>query len=253
VFQATGGVPRLINQVCDHSLVLAYVAGHRRIEPSHIEEAWGDLQQLPTPTSGEPKGDSGGGVIEFGSLDDQADATAGAAASTATPAPSLWIAEADEDREGDAGEPGQQIHRIERLLAAADDDFQPAGSIGPEVELCFDNSAHPFQQEFAEEEVVADRYAAVALAAAPEKTAAASPPARPMLETSASASPPMAVAPPAEAEEELVGANASPRTEDHLVIEPEPERRPAPPAPPMPGAPSRRREYRQLFARLRRG
>jgi type II secretory pathway predicted ATPase ExeA len=242
VFQATDGVPRLINQVCDHSLVLAYVAGHRRIEPSHIEEAWGDLQQLPTPTSGEPKGDSGGGVIEFGSLDDQADATPGAA-STATPVPSLWIAEADEDREGDAGEPVQQIHRIERLLAAADDDFQPAGSIGPEVELCFDNSIHPFQQEFAEEEVVADRYAAVALAAA------ASPPARPKLETSAATAPPIAAAPPAVPEEELVGASA----EDHLLREPEAERRPAPPTPPMPGAPSRRREYRQLFARLRRG
>ena len=140
-----------------------------------------------------------------------------------------------------------RFDRIERLLAAADDDFQPAGSIGPEVELCFDNSAHPFQQEFAEEEVVADHYAAVALAAATEKTVAASLPARPMLETSASTAPPLAVAPPAEAEEELVGANASPRTEDHLVREPEPERRPAPP--PMPGAPSRRREYRQLFAR----
>ena len=29
VFQATGGVPRLINQVCDHALLLAYVAGRQ--------------------------------------------------------------------------------------------------------------------------------------------------------------------------------------------------------------------------------
>ena len=253
VFQATGGVPRLINQVCDHSLVLAYVAGHRRIEPAHIEEAWGDLQQLPTPSSGEPKDDQGGGVIEFGSLDDQGEATAGTAAA-ATPAPSLWIAEAEEDREGDEGEPVQQIHRIERLLAAADSDFQPAGSIGPEVELCFDNSTHPFQQEFAEEEVVTDRYAAAALAA-PVPGATVPPPAsaRASLETSASTAPPSAAALPAEAEEELVGASASLRAEDRPQTPPEPERRPAPPTPPIPGAPSRRREYRQLFARLRRG
>ena len=52
VFQATGGVPRLINQVCDHALLLAYVAGRKRIEPANIEEAWADLQQLPTPWNG---------------------------------------------------------------------------------------------------------------------------------------------------------------------------------------------------------
>ena len=53
VFQATGGVPRLINQVCDHALLLAYVAGRKSIEPANIEEAWADLQQLPTPCNGE--------------------------------------------------------------------------------------------------------------------------------------------------------------------------------------------------------
>src|SRR5208337_565466 len=46
VHKATDGVPRLINQVCDHVLLLAYAAGIRRIEPAHVEEAWADLQQL---------------------------------------------------------------------------------------------------------------------------------------------------------------------------------------------------------------
>ncbi len=49
VHKATDGVPRLINQVCDHVLLLAYGADVRRIEPAHVEEAWADLQQLPTP------------------------------------------------------------------------------------------------------------------------------------------------------------------------------------------------------------
>ena len=57
MFQATGGVPRLVNQVCDHALLLAYVAGRKTIEPANIEEAWADLQQLPTPWSGESKSD----------------------------------------------------------------------------------------------------------------------------------------------------------------------------------------------------
>ena len=49
VYKATDGVPRLINQLCDHALLVAYVAGRRTIEPAQIEEAWADLQQLPTP------------------------------------------------------------------------------------------------------------------------------------------------------------------------------------------------------------
>ena len=80
--------------------------------------------------------------------------------------PALRISPAEEHREADEGEPVQQICRIEKLLAEADEDFQPAGSIGPEIELCFEESAHPFQEEFEHEEVVADRYAAVAIAPA---------------------------------------------------------------------------------------
>jgi hypothetical protein len=180
-------------------------------------------------------------VIEFGSLDDQADAIPSTSVPSVAPTPALWIGEREGDREGDEGEPAQQIHRIERLLAAADDDFQPAGSIGPEVEVCFDNSVHPFQEEFAEEEVVADRYAAVAVAPLPEKKAVASEAVRTNLENSAPVAPPVAAAPPLESERELVAASAAKGDRDH------------PPVPPAPDAPPRRREYRQLFARLRRG
>ena len=68
--------------------------------------------------------------------------------------------EEEEAAEADDSEPSEQIHRIEQLLAEADDDFQPAGSIGPEIELCFEEAVHPFQEEFEHEEVVLDRYAA---------------------------------------------------------------------------------------------
>ena len=69
VHKATDGVPRLINQVCDHVLLLAYAAGIRRIEPAHVEEAWADLQQLPTPWN-EPAAPASDSLIEFGGLDD---------------------------------------------------------------------------------------------------------------------------------------------------------------------------------------
>ncbi len=73
VHKATGGVPRLINQVCDHVLLLAYAAGIRRIEPAHVEEAWADLQQLPTPWNAPPTAAGMNNSIEFGRLDDAGD------------------------------------------------------------------------------------------------------------------------------------------------------------------------------------
>ena len=72
----------------------------------------------------------------------------------------LRVAQAEEELDPGDAEPERQIHRIERLLAKADEnDFQPAGSIGPEVVLCFEEASHPFQEEFEHEEVVSDRYA----------------------------------------------------------------------------------------------
>ena len=145
MFQATGGVPRLINQVCDHVLLLAYVAGRKTIEPANIEEAWADLQQLPTPWNGErQRATSGRRRRDRVRL---AGRPSGRRAEHGDP-----TAEVDARRCGFAagrrgsarptdGEPVRQIHRIEPLLAEADDDFQPAGSIGPEIELCLRRDA----------------------------------------------------------------------------------------------------------------
>jgi type II secretory pathway predicted ATPase ExeA len=160
VFQATGGVPRLVNQLCDHGMLLAYVAGRRDVLPADVEEAWADLQQLPTPWTSDAKSEpTGGGVIEFGALDDSAETTSEAFASGSSPdSPSLRISPTTEEVEAEFAEPSQQIHRIEQLLAEADD-FQPAGSIVPEVELHFEEEPHPFQETFEHEEVIRDRYA----------------------------------------------------------------------------------------------
>jgi hypothetical protein len=191
---------RLVNQVCDHALLLSYVAGRRTIEPAGIEEAWADLQQLPAPSGTQSAGETAdGGVIEFGSLDDascgagtgamptlavgMADAgedggmptaSVGMAPATAPAMASVFRVARIEDEETppDDSEPAAQIHRIEQLLAEADEDFQPAGSIGPEVELCFEEAIHPFREEFEHEEVVSDRYAA--RSAAPDAPLAAS-------------------------------------------------------------------------------
>jgi len=72
VYTATDGIPRLINQVCDHALMLASLGGHSSISEDAVEEAWSDLQQLPAPWRREEAPQS---VIEFGSLTADDDAT----------------------------------------------------------------------------------------------------------------------------------------------------------------------------------
>lgn len=71
VFQATNGVPRLVNQICDHAMLMASVGNIDQLRKSNIEEAWADLQQLPMPTAAQNKPSSSDVVVEFGSLDDE--------------------------------------------------------------------------------------------------------------------------------------------------------------------------------------
>jgi hypothetical protein len=164
VYRATEGVPRLINQLCDHALLVAFSAGRRLLEAAHIEDAWADLQQLPTPWNGDSQGDSQGekpGVIEFGRLDDMPEEAS--AESIKMPTPTLKLnTEMDEsDLElAEPVEPAEQIDSIKQLITGAEDDFEPSPSIEPEIELSFEEFEHPFQEPFEQEEIVSDRYAA---------------------------------------------------------------------------------------------
>lgn len=154
VHRATDGVPRLVNQLCDHALLLAYANENRQVDSACVEEAWADLQQLPTPWNGEkqacrPSAD----VIEFGSLDTDDDRE-----SLAQSEPTVNLLRVTSDDEEAAVEPIEQIERIESTLASLEGEFEPAGSIGPEVELVFTDPCNPFDEHFEEEEPVVDRY-----------------------------------------------------------------------------------------------
>ncbi len=75
VHNATEGIPRLVIQLCDHTMLLAAAGGQSRIDAAGIQEAWADLQQLPAPwnessTQGQADDEAGSDVIEFGELDD---------------------------------------------------------------------------------------------------------------------------------------------------------------------------------------
>lgn len=165
VHVATDGIPRLINQVCDHALMLAALGGHKQLDAAGIEEAWADLQQLPLPVretpvlaargSGAARGAGAGGIIEFGQLNDVPTIVAGEAPEVATAA----VANLESiSRTIDSLQyEGTQAGIIQGT--AADDFCPPAALGGTEIELIFHSGHDPFGGQWDEEEVVIDRYA----------------------------------------------------------------------------------------------
>jgi type II secretory pathway predicted ATPase ExeA len=165
VHTATDGIARLINQVCDHALMLTAVAGQRQIDAARIEEAWADLQQLPVPLHEPPalpgaaRG-GGAGIVEFGQLGDQPQAVAG---STVPSAGDSAVAKLDViSRTIDTLKRESSAAGIVTGMAA--DDFSPGQFVpgqagGTEVELFLHPSHDPFGGQWEEEEVVIDRYA----------------------------------------------------------------------------------------------
>lgn len=75
LYAASEGVPRLVNQLMDHALVLGIAAGQCPISASMIEEAWSDLQQLPAPwhtsNATNKSASAPSKQIEFGELTDE--------------------------------------------------------------------------------------------------------------------------------------------------------------------------------------
>lgn len=167
VHVATDGIPRLINQVCDHALMLAALGGHRQLDAGGIEEAWADLQQLPLPVREPPvlAGRGSGGaragnsqsIIEFGELNDLPTLVMG-------DAPELAITTlANLESISHSIDSLQFEHRgSENIPLAAPDDFCPASTMGgTEIELIFHQAHDPFGGHWDEEEVVIDRYASI--------------------------------------------------------------------------------------------
>lgn len=166
VFSATDGVPRLVNQLCDHALVMVAEDCRARVAPADIAAAWGEIQRLPPPSAlvqgvagqqaaggdvhthheGIEMADelvggfgaemsiefgSEAGVVEFGSFGDDT------------------VLEAESAEAAEASVPESRV----RAAAAAGDPWQ-----GPEVELVFDAAADPFEEYFEQEERVVERY-----------------------------------------------------------------------------------------------
>ena len=159
IFVATDGVPRLINQLCDHALVLAALGGHKQLQAAGIEEAWADLQQLPLPWSEKsiPAAADMGSIIEFGELNEPG-------LNSMSPLPDVLS--------NPAAHATELLDQIDDEIASLDlpdgelerdllgnryaNEFNSLTARGTEIEVTFKD---PFGQGFDEEEVVIDRYA----------------------------------------------------------------------------------------------
>ena len=79
VHEVSDGCPRLVNQVCEHALIVASTRGATEITENHVREAWDNVQGIPGDWSAPEdsqqdtttlQNDDGWTVIEFGQLDE---------------------------------------------------------------------------------------------------------------------------------------------------------------------------------------
>ncbi len=168
IYEASDGIPRLINQLCDHTLLLAAAGGVKPIDAAGIQEAWADLQQLPAPwhDTPAPSDEAEASVIEFGALSDdfadpesRLDSVERAVEQELNPEPSRFEPQASE--EADEAEPRDPREFIEEpfeeeVEEEVDEAPQPATS-APTLYVVSD----PFAETFEQEEVILDHYAAL--------------------------------------------------------------------------------------------
>jgi type II secretory pathway predicted ATPase ExeA len=284
VYRATEGVPRLINQLCDHALLLACQAGRANLDPDRVNEAWADLQQLPSPASA-PSREVQGGVVEFGRLDDDDDQRPPRdEGDNPSATPKLRISPATNDApmfepHQDDGRMLIQVHPHAQPKAAEQRNPRPAEPCRTRAGLSIVDPGNPFGGEFAEEEVISERYGA------PRKTKCDAAPEQPIDAAARSADSQTIVARPAAVDVARSPDYASPPTTGSSAVAdacgleigggegPRPAEPGSGPAEPDDSdmvvveegyedvcpwpvrsvMPVRRQEYSQLFAKLRRG
>ncbi|MBA4016956.1 MAG: hypothetical protein C0483_07205 [Pirellula sp.] len=173
-FRAGDGIPRLVNQICDHALVMACAGEVKPVDARGIEEAWSDLQQLPTPWSeapgySDPRAVAEDTVVEFGLLDDGTDVSAPhelPTVETVSQAPRMHVPSEAEmfspvlpvDMEQETEE---KLCELESHLADWEADYEPVIAKQPEVEIMLSETRrNPFGEDFVEELPIVDRYLA---------------------------------------------------------------------------------------------
>jgi len=146
VFDATDGVPRLVNQLCDRAITVATAENCKRLDRRVVQEAWADLQQLPSPwQSSIEHGDTSESVVEFGGLADHV---------TIEPLSNVGV-----KIETDVVARQPPLKSESAVVAPADTHFTVSRNSVKEIVM---DPADPFGEAFDEEEVVLDNFASMA-------------------------------------------------------------------------------------------
>jgi type II secretory pathway predicted ATPase ExeA len=151
VFEATDGVPRLVNQLCDRVLSDALDQHREQINRQLIQSAWSNLQQLPTPwdTPETASASSGSQVIEFGTLSNEP-ANSGTSEQLEENDVIISARFTDFDTELDTEDVS-----VKEMVAGATACKNSQKTERPQM-----SSSDPFAERFDEEEVVLDNFAA---------------------------------------------------------------------------------------------
>lgn len=177
IYRATDGIPRLVNQLCDHVLIMAALGRRARVDAAGVEEAWADLQQLPAPWTARdlqaPSEVSGGGLLEFGPLDDAPEAGSLDLACDTDAAPlvsepvvgsvdahvTARLEQLESGLSAIAGESAMVGELEER--PHEEQQFRPFFGQRPEIELVIHGAHDPFSERFDQEEVVVDPFSSL--------------------------------------------------------------------------------------------
>jgi type II secretory pathway predicted ATPase ExeA len=154
IFEATDGVPRLINQLCDQALSIAVSASRTIVDRQAVQSAWATIQQLPTPweTPEEPATSQHSQVVEFGNLSDE------------MPCASAELLRLDASEDDEI--PISNVRELDTELDLEDEVLPSQTTVTRSKEVPRTKSqspeglANPFSERFEEEEVVLDNFAA---------------------------------------------------------------------------------------------
>jgi len=169
VHEVSDGCPRLVNQVCEHALIVACTRGASQIIEAHVREAWADVQGIPGDWSApetsqqdtsELQNDDGWTVIEFGQLDDDAEES--------EPSGTVYDFENSEGQDSSVDPAPQQVGPTETV------DQEPQDTELKEVEEAPDGiAADDSNSELSEGTEVPERILAPVLSKRPPRPSAA--------------------------------------------------------------------------------
>ncbi len=181
IHRSTEGIPRLVNQLCDHALVLGCADGCRPVDAALVEEAWCELHRLPLRKESRLNGSdtSLSSVIEFGTLGDSWEDSGETTDATIESSPQKVAAEIESQPRSlspvvpplpgtlTESQPSPiETHPDEAAVGGVANVRDPSGrDIAQDEALPLDNVhapmsvSDPFDGTFAEEELIVDRFA----------------------------------------------------------------------------------------------